>query len=55
VRAVGAIICLAFVCSMFFLSVDRRALEWSRALRKHWSAPNAETAPMAPVRIMAAE
>jgi peptidoglycan/LPS O-acetylase OafA/YrhL len=53
--AIIAGICLAFVCSMFFLSVDRRALEWSRALRKRWSASTAETALMAPVRIMAAE
>jgi peptidoglycan/LPS O-acetylase OafA/YrhL len=55
VGAILAGICLAFVCSMFFLSVDRRALEWSRALRKRLSAPSGETAPIAPVRIVAAE
>jgi peptidoglycan/LPS O-acetylase OafA/YrhL len=55
VGAILAGICLAFVCSMFFLSVDRRALEWSRALRKRLSAPSGETAPMTPVRIVAAE
>jgi peptidoglycan/LPS O-acetylase OafA/YrhL len=55
VGAIVAGICLAFVCSMFFLSVDRRALEWSRALRKRLSAPSGETAPIAPVRIVAAE
>jgi uncharacterized membrane protein YgaE (UPF0421/DUF939 family) len=37
---VGAIVVgigLAFVCSIFFLPVDRRALELSRRLRKRMS------------------
>ena len=36
-------ICLAFVCSMFFLGVDRRALELSRELRKRMSEAPHET------------
>jgi peptidoglycan/LPS O-acetylase OafA/YrhL len=55
VGAVVAGICLAFGCSMIFLSVDRRALELSRTLRKRMSGPSKETARMAPVRAMAAE
>ena len=54
----GAIIAgvgLAFGCSVLFLGVDRRALEWSRALRKRLSASPDIPAPMAPVRVMAAE
>jgi peptidoglycan/LPS O-acetylase OafA/YrhL len=38
VGAIVAGICLAFVGSMLFLAVDRRALELSRALRKRMSA-----------------
>jgi peptidoglycan/LPS O-acetylase OafA/YrhL len=55
---VGAIvggICLSFVCSVFFLGVDRRALQWSRALRKRLSAPSETQLPMAPARVLAAE
>jgi peptidoglycan/LPS O-acetylase OafA/YrhL len=37
VSAIVAGICLAFVCSIFFLEVDRRALELSRGLRKRMS------------------
>jgi peptidoglycan/LPS O-acetylase OafA/YrhL len=55
VGAIVAGVCLAFGCSMVFLSVDRRALELSRALRKRMSAPSEERARMAPVRAMAAE
>jgi hypothetical protein len=55
VGAIVAGICLAFACSMIFLSVDRRALELSRTLRKRMSGPSKETARMAPVRAMAAE
>jgi peptidoglycan/LPS O-acetylase OafA/YrhL len=54
----GAIIAgvgLAFGCSVLFLGVDRRALEWSRALRTRLSASPDIPAPMAPVRVMAAE
>jgi peptidoglycan/LPS O-acetylase OafA/YrhL len=36
-------ICLAFVCSMFFLGVDRRALELSRELRTRMSEAPHET------------
>ena len=38
VGAIVAGISLAIVCSIFFLPVDRRALELSRALRKRMSA-----------------
>lgn len=55
VGAIAAGICLAFVCSVFFLSVDRRALELSRALRKRLSGPSEETARLAAVRVVAAE
>jgi peptidoglycan/LPS O-acetylase OafA/YrhL len=54
---IGAItggICLAFVGSMFFLAIDRRALEWSWALRKRLSGPP-EQARLSAVRIVAAE
>lgn len=44
VCAIVAGICLAFVCSMFFLGIDRRALELSRGLRKRLSGA-AEEAP----------
>jgi peptidoglycan/LPS O-acetylase OafA/YrhL len=36
-------ICLAFVCSIFFLEVDRRALELSRGWRKRMSNAANET------------
>jgi peptidoglycan/LPS O-acetylase OafA/YrhL len=55
---IGAIvvgIAMAFVGSMFFLAIDRRALEWSRALRKRISGPSEHAARPAAVRIMAAE
>jgi peptidoglycan/LPS O-acetylase OafA/YrhL len=55
IGAIVAGICLAFVGSMFFLAIDRRALEWSRALRKRMSGPSDETARLAAVRIVAAE
>jgi peptidoglycan/LPS O-acetylase OafA/YrhL len=45
-------ICLAFVCSMFFLGVDRRALELSRELRKRMSeAPHERGMRARPVQI----
>ena len=53
--AILAGIGLAFVCSVLFLGVDRRALEWSRALRQRLSASSGTTPPMAPVRVMAAK
>lgn len=55
---VGAIvggICLSLVCSVFFLGVDRRALQWSRALRKRLFTLSETMAPMAPARVVAAE
>lgn len=55
---VGAIvggICLSLVCSVFFLGVDRRALQWSRALRNRLSMRSETTAPMAPARVVAVE
>jgi peptidoglycan/LPS O-acetylase OafA/YrhL len=55
IGAIVAGICLAFICSMFFLGIDRRALELSRALRKRLSRPAEETPPPAAVRIVAAE
>jgi peptidoglycan/LPS O-acetylase OafA/YrhL len=55
VGAIVAGICLALVCSVLFLAVDRRALELSRALRKRLSGPAEETARLAAVRIVAAE
>ena len=55
VGAIAAGICLAFVCSAFFLGVDRRALELSRALRRRLSGPSEETARLASVRVVAAE
>jgi peptidoglycan/LPS O-acetylase OafA/YrhL len=55
VGAIVAGICLAVVGSLFFLSVDRRALALSRALRKRMSGPSGKTMPMAPVRAVAAE
>src|ERR1700722_11778264 len=49
-------ICLAFVCSGFFLGVDARALELSRALRKRMSAPSVpDVASTGANRIVAAE
>ena len=48
-------ICLAFTCSRVFRSVDGRALELARALRKRMSAPSEQTARMAPVPAMAAK
>ena len=55
VGAIAAGICVAFVCSGFFLGVDRRALELSRALRRRLSGPSEETARLASVRVVAAE
>ena len=55
IGAIVAGICLAFVGSMFFLSIDRRALELSRALRRRLSGPSEQTARLAAVRIVAAE
>ena len=55
---IGAIIIgigMAFVGSMFFLSIDRRALEWSRVLRKRMSGSSEQAARLAAVRIVAAE
>jgi peptidoglycan/LPS O-acetylase OafA/YrhL len=53
--AIVAGICLAFLCSVFFLGVDRRALELSRALRTRLSGPSDEAKRMVPVPAMAAE
>ncbi len=55
VAAIVAGVCLAFVGSMFFLSIDRRALELSRALRKRLSGPSRPTASLTPVRAVPAE
>jgi len=55
VCAIVAGICLAFTCGMVFRSVDGRALELARALRKRMSAPSEQTARMAPVPAMAAK
>lgn len=51
--AIGAGICFAFAASMFFLPIDRYALELSLRLRKRMSA-GAEQ-PLRVVRAMAAE
>ena len=58
---IGAIVVgigLSFVCCIFFLPVDHRALEWSRALRKRMSAPFHQAPPAIAVganRIVPAE
>jgi len=52
--AIVAGICLAFAASTFFLPLDRRALELSRALRKRMSV-GVSDAPRAAVRVVAAE
>jgi peptidoglycan/LPS O-acetylase OafA/YrhL len=43
VGAIVAGISLAFAASIFFLNIDRRALELSRRLRKHMSGTRHET------------
>jgi peptidoglycan/LPS O-acetylase OafA/YrhL len=56
IAAIVGGICLAFICSSFFLGVDARALELSRALRKRMSAPSvSDAASAAANRIVAAE
>ncbi|WP_213773524.1 acyltransferase [Bradyrhizobium sp. dw_78] len=54
--AIVAGICLAFLASVFFLPVDHRALEWSRALRKRMSfGSSREGSGMRSLHPMAAE
>jgi hypothetical protein len=58
VCAIVAGICLAFVCSILFLDVDRRALELSRGLRKRMSNAPHEARGVATAgvdRVVAAE